>query len=113
MKNSFVLFSVLYAVMNVFGATFIKQEIAKQTLSNFADFIQLLMNPKVVFGFGIIFLSALVPAGTCSGNEFHHLFLSAAIRVIRGFHFCRTDSHHFSKSQLHNAAIASIGDVNS
>lgn len=55
-----IFFSLMYALFNVSGAALIKSELKNRLLTNAQDYIDLLFKLKVIAGFAIIFLSALI-----------------------------------------------------
>ena len=55
-----VLYSVLYAAINVSGAALIKSDIKNSTLNSVADYILFLLRWRVIAGFALVFLSAII-----------------------------------------------------
>jgi multidrug transporter EmrE-like cation transporter len=55
-----IIYSLLYAALNVSGAALVKSELASFKLVFVKDYIQFLFRWKVMLGFTIILLSALV-----------------------------------------------------
>lgn len=55
-----VLYSILYAAINVSGAALIKSDIKNQTLNGITDYIYFLMRWRVIAGFALVFLSAII-----------------------------------------------------
>jgi multidrug transporter EmrE-like cation transporter len=82
---SAILYSALYAMLNVGGATLIKSEISNRILANAKDYISLLLTPKVIMGFGIIGISALVLFKALSIARFSYV-----IPVANGINFAFT-----------------------
>ena len=80
-----ILFSLLYALLNVTGAALIKSALNKQQLNSFSDYLQLLLNFKVIGGFALIFVSALVLFKALSLANF-----SFVIPVANGINFTLT-----------------------
>lgn len=55
-----ILCCVLYAFLNSIGASFIKSQIETVSLVSIQSYVQILLNIKVISGFFLIFLSALI-----------------------------------------------------
>jgi multidrug transporter EmrE-like cation transporter len=55
-----VLLCFIYAIFNVSGAALIKWELQKVQLSGYWDYVLFLLRFKVIGGFAIVFLSALI-----------------------------------------------------
>ena len=80
-----ILYSSLYALLNVSGAALIKSELKNRVLASFPDYISLLMRIRVLAGFAIIFLSALVFFKALSTTKF-----SIVMPIAIGINFCLT-----------------------
>ena len=63
----------LYAILNVSGAALIKSELPLHKLSGIMGYLRLLMTAKVILGFGIIALSALVMFKALSLGRFSYV----------------------------------------
>lgn len=57
---SLVLSCLFYAMFNVAGASIIKYQISRRRLTGLIDYVQLLLQPAILFAVFLIFLSALV-----------------------------------------------------
>lgn len=55
-----VLYSILYAAINVSGAALIKSDLKNQSLSGISDYITFLLRWRVIAGFALVFLSAII-----------------------------------------------------
>ncbi len=55
-----VLYSVLYAALNVSGAALIKSELKTATLGGVKEYVSFLFRFKVLTGFAVVFISSLV-----------------------------------------------------
>jgi multidrug transporter EmrE-like cation transporter len=55
-----VLYSILYAALNVSGAALIKSELKTASLSGFREYLMFLFRIKVITGFAVVFISSLV-----------------------------------------------------
>jgi multidrug transporter EmrE-like cation transporter len=55
-----VLYSILYAALNVSGAALIKTELKTSSLAGVKDYFFFLFRMRVIAGFAVVFLSALV-----------------------------------------------------
>lgn len=51
---------ILYAVLNSLGAAVIKKQLSYTTLNSVQDYFHILLNAKVIGGFLLIFVSALI-----------------------------------------------------
>ncbi len=80
-----VLFSGFYAVLNAFDATLIKNELLGIQLTSARQFFELLITPKVIMAFGMIFISALVMMKALSIHKF-----SLVIPIATGINFLIT-----------------------
>lgn len=80
-----ILYSGLYAVFNVTGAALIKSELKGHSLTSFQDYLNLLLTVKVISGFVIIFMSALIFFKALSLAKF-----SIVVPVANGLNFCIT-----------------------
>jgi multidrug transporter EmrE-like cation transporter len=79
------------AVLNVSGATLIKMELPRHILAPPRDYLLLLCSPRVIAGFGIIFLSALTLIKALSMQRFSYMVpvsngLKFAITVMGGIY---------------------------
>ena len=63
-------YSIIYAFLNVAGASTIKYSIQDFQLNSPRDYINLLLMPKVLLGLSVIFLSALVMFKALSLGKF-------------------------------------------
>jgi multidrug transporter EmrE-like cation transporter len=82
---SAILFSCLYAVCNVSGAALIKTEIAGRNLNSFMAYVNLLFTVKVIIGFMLVFVSALILFKALSLANF-----SFVIPISNGVNFTLT-----------------------
>lgn len=55
-----VLYSIVYAALNVSGAALIKTELKTVTLNGLSEYFFFLFRLRVIAGFAVVFLSALV-----------------------------------------------------
>lgn len=55
-----VLYSILYAAINVSGAALIKSDLKNQSLSGISDYVSFLLRWRVIAGFALVFLSAII-----------------------------------------------------
>jgi multidrug transporter EmrE-like cation transporter len=55
-----VLYSILYAALNVSGAALIKSELKSATLNGAKEYLGFLFRFKVITGFAVVFISSLV-----------------------------------------------------
>lgn len=55
-----VLYSVLYAAINVSGAALIKTDLKGRSLLSFNDYFLFLIRWRVIAGFALVFLSAII-----------------------------------------------------
>jgi multidrug transporter EmrE-like cation transporter len=55
-----VIYSIIYAALNVSGAALIKTELKTTQLSGLKEYFFFLFRFRVIAGFGVVFLSALV-----------------------------------------------------
>jgi multidrug transporter EmrE-like cation transporter len=78
-------FCLLYALLNVTGAAIIKWKLKNKQLTTFSDWINFLLNYKVIAAFLIIFLSSLVLFKALSASDF-----SFVIPVVNGINFALT-----------------------
>jgi len=67
---STILYTVLYAVLNVSGAAIIKKQLQLTPITRINDYVQLMLNVKVVAAFLLIVISALVMFKALSTNSF-------------------------------------------
>jgi len=80
-----IFYSGLYAIFNVTGAALIKSELKNRSLTNMKDYLDLLLTVKVIAGFIIIFLSALIFFKALSLQKF-----SIVVPIANGLNFCIT-----------------------
>jgi len=80
-----IFYSLMYAVFNVTGAVLIKSELKGHTLTSLHDYVNLLLTFKVIAGFVIIFLSALIFFKALSLTKF-----SIVVPLANGLNFCIT-----------------------
>lgn len=80
-----ILYSGLYALFNVTGAALIKSELKNRSLTSMQDYLDLLFTVKVIAGFIIIFLSALIFFKALSLQKF-----SIVVPLANGLNFCIT-----------------------
>jgi uncharacterized membrane protein len=73
--NNFIiiLFCGIYAVLNVSGAALIKSEIPFHNLNGAFGYLKFLLTTRVILGFGIIALSALVMFKALSLGKFSYV----------------------------------------
>jgi len=55
-----VVYSILYAAINVSGAALIKSDLKNQTLAGLSDYFFFLIRWRVIAGFALVFLSAII-----------------------------------------------------
>jgi multidrug transporter EmrE-like cation transporter len=55
-----VFYSILYAAINVSGAALIKSDLKAKSLESFTDYFLFLIRWRVVAGFALVFLSAII-----------------------------------------------------
>lgn len=55
-----VIYSVLYAAINVSGAALIKSDLKGKSLTSLTDYITFLIRWRVIAGFALVFLSAII-----------------------------------------------------
>lgn len=80
-----ILLCFFYALLNVTGAALIKSQILNQSLNSFRDYLHLLTNIKVIIGFSVIFISALVIFKALSLGKFSYV-----IPIATGINFALT-----------------------
>lgn len=80
-----IIFSTLYAVLNVSGAAIIKRELKLNPINSVNDFIPLLLNIKIDAALLIIFVSALVMFKALSLSKF-----SVVVPIATGINFVLT-----------------------
>jgi len=80
-----ILFSTLYAVLNVSGAALVKSQIKNTPLHSASDYLNFLITPKVIAGLFLAFISALVMFKALTYTKF-----SIIIPVANGINFCIT-----------------------
>jgi len=86
-----VICCVVYALMNSFGASLIKSQLQTIELKSFHSYIVLLLNIKVIIGFSLIFISALVLFKALSLGSF-----SLIVPLSTGINFlCTTAIGYF------------------
>lgn len=78
-------FCTIYAGLNVAGAALIKQALKASPIQSVSDYLPLLMNLKVIGGFGLIGLSALVLFKALSDGSY-----SLVIPLATGINFLLT-----------------------
>lgn len=73
----------LYALLNVTGSTTIKHNLNGKKLASFSDYLNVLLNPYIIAGFAVIFLSVLAMFKALSLGKFTYVVpLSAGINFI-------------------------------
>jgi multidrug transporter EmrE-like cation transporter len=80
-----LLLCLAYAALNVTGAGFIKSAIAGKNLNNAQDYLFFLLSTKVIAGFFLAFLSALVFTKALSLSKF-----SLVMPIAVGINFVLT-----------------------
>jgi uncharacterized membrane protein len=86
MQYAFVIIlCFLYAVFNVSGAALIKTTLLHHRLNSVSDYIRFLLTWKVLCGFGIIMISALIMFKALSLGKFSYV-----IPVATGINFALT-----------------------
>lgn len=83
--NSILIFSFLYAVFNVAGATIIKNKLLLGNVYTFKEFILFLIDFKIVMALGLIFISMFFSIKALSLDKF-----SLVIPVLTGVNFLTT-----------------------
>jgi len=77
-----IFYCSLYAVLNVFGAAIIKLEVRRTPIVSFSDYINILINYRVIGALFIIFISALIMFKALSIGKF-----SVVIPLSAGINF--------------------------
>lgn len=78
-----VLYCALYALLNVSGAAIIKYNLKGKVLTNFNQWINILLNVQVIGAFALIFVSMLVIFKALSSANFTFVIpVSAGINFI-------------------------------
>lgn len=80
-----IVYCAFYALLNVAGATLIKMELPNHHLAAARDYVSLLFTPRVLIGFGIIFISALTLIKALSMQRFSYV-----VPVSNGLNFLVT-----------------------
>jgi len=81
----FLILCFVYSLLAIVGVTLIKVEILKHNLQNGPDFLRFLLTWRVVTGFLVIFLSALIQIKLLSIWRFSHV-----IPATMGIYFILT-----------------------
>ena len=86
MRFAFLIFlCCIYALLNVGGAALIKKQLTFSPINQLQDYIPLLLKPRVILGFFIILLSALVMFKALSLTQF-----SVVVPISNGINFALT-----------------------
>jgi multidrug transporter EmrE-like cation transporter len=80
-----IIFCLMYAILNVSGAAIIKWNLKGKVLNEFSDWVNFLLNLRVIGAFSLIFISALVMFKALSTADF-----SFVIPVSAGINFVLT-----------------------
>lgn len=80
-----IVICLVYAVLNVSGAALIKIELPYHHLSSIKDYLLFLLTWRVICGFGIILLSALIMFKALSLGKFSYV-----IPIATGINFSLT-----------------------
>jgi uncharacterized membrane protein len=54
-----IILALMYAFLNATGASIIKNQLVGKNLNGFTDYVRVILDFKVIFGFFVIFLSVL------------------------------------------------------
>jgi len=97
-----VLYCALYALLNVAGAAIIKYNLKGKVLTNFNQWINILLNVQVIGAFALIFVSMLVIFKALSSANF-----TFVIPVSAGINFILTviAGYYIFKDQLSFASF--------
>jgi multidrug transporter EmrE-like cation transporter len=98
-----VLYCALYALLNVSGAAIIKWNLKGKVLTNFNQWINILLNVQVIVAFALIFVSMLVIFKALSTANF-----TFVIPVSAGINFILTviAGYYIFKDQMSLASFA-------
>lgn len=98
-----IVYCFLYALLNVSGAAIIKWKLKGKVLSTFNDWMNLLLDIKVIGAFALIFVSALLLFKALSEANF-----SFVIPVSAGINFILTviAGYYIFKDQLSIVSFA-------
>jgi multidrug transporter EmrE-like cation transporter len=101
-----VLYCALYALLNVSGAAIIKWNLKGKVLTNFSQWMNVLLNVQVIGAFALIFVSMLVIFKALSSADF-----TFVIPVSAGVNFILTIAagYYIFKDQL--SLVSFIGFV--
>ena len=80
-----ILFSTLYALVNVSWAALVKSQLKNVSLQSFHDYFLFLTNPKVILGLFLAFVSALVMFKALTFAKF-----AIIVPMANGINFCIT-----------------------
>jgi len=97
-----VLYCALYALLNVSGAAIIKYNLKGKVLTNFNQWVNILLNVQVIGAFALIFVSMLVIFKALSSANF-----TFVIPVSAGINFILTiiAGYYIFKDQLSFASF--------
>jgi multidrug transporter EmrE-like cation transporter len=100
-----VLYCVLYALLNVAGATLIKKAVSGAALASAMDYVHVLLRLKSIIGFGLVFVSALVLMKALSQTS-----LTLMVPLSTGINFLITlaAGYFFLNEQISGLTLAGI-----